>query len=62
MVDHDDSEESITLAEFHEYFTVEILQDVIMELDAARKNNVPRGTAPERDRCFFHVHGKDEHC
>lgn len=40
-------------------FTVEILRDLIIEIHAARKN---QGKVPVRDKCFFHVHGKDEHC
>lgn len=44
------------------WLTVEILQDLVLELDAARKNGVAYETAPVRDKCHFHVHGKDEHC
>ncbi|KAI4760355.1 hypothetical protein E4T52_04055 [Aureobasidium sp. EXF-3400] len=44
------------------YFTAEILQDLVRELFTARENNVPHGQAPKRDKCFFHVHSKNEHC
>ncbi|KEQ69509.1 hypothetical protein M436DRAFT_67171 [Aureobasidium namibiae CBS 147.97] len=49
-------------ADFSELFTFEILQDIMRETIIARKNKVACATAPKRDKCFFHVHGKDEHC
>jgi hypothetical protein len=57
-----DVEGSMTKAENRQSLTLEILQDVVRELHAARKNKIPFGKAPKRDKCFFHVHGKDEHC
>lgn len=49
-------------ADFRKYFTVEILQDLVKELDASRKRRrIPSGQCPKRDKCYFHVHGKDEH-
>lgn len=46
----------------HAFYTVEILADLVKELNSARINKVAYGLAPKRDKCFFHVHGKDEHC
>lgn len=43
-------------------FTVDMLQDLVKELNAARKSKLGYGKKPKRDKCFFHVHGKDEHC
>jgi hypothetical protein len=44
------------------HYTIEILQDVVKELNLARENKVPFGKTPKRDKCFFHVHSKGEHC
>jgi hypothetical protein len=49
-------------AVYHHNFTVEILSDLVKELETSRLNKVPFGKTPKRDKCFFHVHGKDEHC
>ncbi|KAH0351712.1 hypothetical protein KCU83_g4185, partial [Aureobasidium melanogenum] len=57
-----DEEGSVMAAEYEKFFTIEILQDLVKELDAARKNKLPYDKWPKRDKCFFHVHGKDEHC
>lgn len=58
-----DNEDTRAMTIFcHRFYTVEILADLVRELDAARKNNVPYSGSPKRDKCFFHVHGKDEHC
>jgi hypothetical protein len=47
---------------FRKRFTVEILVDLVKEVASARKDKVPWGELPKRDKCFFHVHGKDEQC
>ncbi|KAH0342078.1 hypothetical protein KCU81_g5959, partial [Aureobasidium melanogenum] len=57
-----DDVDGIMTADNRKHFTVEMLQDVIKELDAARKNRVRYGKPPKRDQCFFHVHGKGERC
>jgi hypothetical protein len=44
------------------YYTVEILQDLVEELYFARQNKIAFNKRPKRDKCLFHVHGKDEHC
>ncbi|THX37813.1 hypothetical protein D6D10_05616 [Aureobasidium pullulans] len=39
------------------------LIDLVRVLDKIRKENkVVFPAMPKRDKCFFHVHGKDEHC
>ncbi|THW56372.1 hypothetical protein D6D20_08756 [Aureobasidium pullulans] len=44
-------------------WSVESLIDLVRVLDKIRKENkVVYPTMPVRDKCFFHVHGKDEHC
>ncbi|CAD0107049.1 unnamed protein product [Aureobasidium uvarum] len=53
---------SIMTAAYSGCYTIELLQDVIMEIDAARMDKLPQYKMPKRDKCFFHVHGKDEHC
>lgn len=55
-------DQSMMTSEYRTWYTVEILQDLVQEMDAARKNKVPYDKLPKRDMCFFHVHGKDEHC
>jgi hypothetical protein len=60
--DPGDVEGSMTTAKCREWLTLEILQDVIKELESARHNKIPCGKSPKRGKCFFHVHGKDEHC
>jgi hypothetical protein len=47
---------------FRKRFTVEILVDLVKEVASARKDKVLWGELPKRDKCFFHVHGKDEQC
>jgi hypothetical protein len=59
LSDDDDGAMSVV---YHQYYTVEILSDVVKELETSRKKKVPYGKTPKRDKCFFHVHGKDEHC
>ncbi|KAI4738483.1 hypothetical protein E4T50_11053 [Aureobasidium sp. EXF-12298] len=51
-----------TDADFTKRFTFEILEDIVKETIAARKDEIAYGSSRSRDRCFFHVHGKDEHC
>lgn len=58
----DDGKESIMTADCRHCYDVEMLQDLVKELDAARKNKTPYNKTPKRDKCFFHVHRKDEHC
>jgi hypothetical protein len=46
-----------------EGWTVECLSDLLHEVHRSRldvENTFP--SLPKRDKCFFHVHGKDEHC
>ncbi|TIA72821.1 hypothetical protein D6C76_06817 [Aureobasidium pullulans] len=44
-------------------WSVESLMDLVRVLDKIRKENkVVFPAMPKRDKCFFHVHGKDEHC
>lgn len=44
-------------------WSVESLMDLVRVLDKIRKENkVVYPAIPVRDKCFFHVHGKDEHC
>lgn len=44
-------------------WSVESLIDLVRVLDKIRKENkVVFPAMPKRDKCFFHVHGKDEHC
>ncbi|KAL2027397.1 hypothetical protein VTO58DRAFT_111488 [Aureobasidium pullulans] len=44
-------------------WSVESLIDVVRVLDKIRKENkLVFPAMPVRDNCFFHVHGKDEHC
>ncbi|KAG9526778.1 hypothetical protein KCV07_g271, partial [Aureobasidium melanogenum] len=57
-----DEEGSIMTAAYEEFFTVEMLRDLVKALDIARKDKVPYDKWPKRDKCYFHVHGKDEHC
>lgn len=58
----DNDKGGLTTFEHDRFFTLEILADLVVELDSARRNKVPHGKAPKRDKCFYHVHGKDEHC
>ncbi|KAG9518825.1 hypothetical protein KCU93_g8297, partial [Aureobasidium melanogenum] len=51
----EDEDGGIMTARKSHNFTIEMLQDLVKELNAARKNY---GKAPKRDKCFFHVHGK----
>ncbi|KAG9747963.1 hypothetical protein KCU73_g7214, partial [Aureobasidium melanogenum] len=55
-------EESVMNPEYRKLYTVEQLQDLVKELYTARENKTPYGKWPKRDKCYFHVHGKDEHC
>lgn len=44
-------------------WTVECMSDLVLALHVARLNKeVTYPCLPKRDTCFFHVHGKDEHC
>jgi len=44
-------------------WSVESLIDLVHVLDKIRKENkLVFPAMPVRDKCFFHVHGKDEHC
>ncbi|KAG9653090.1 hypothetical protein KCU95_g1301, partial [Aureobasidium melanogenum] len=54
----EDEVDGIMTSENSSHFTVEMLQDLVKELNAARKNKVRYGKPPKRDECFFHVHGK----
>jgi hypothetical protein len=58
----DDDHDSMLGDRYRQSFTFDILHDLVRELAAARENEVPHGEVPQRDKCFFHVHGKDEHC
>lgn len=54
---------SLMTARYREHFTIEILQDLVKELYHARQRDmIVRRRRPQRDECFYHVHGKDEHC
>ncbi|KAH0363124.1 hypothetical protein KCU65_g7599, partial [Aureobasidium melanogenum] len=50
----------IMRAKDRKHLTVEMLQDLVVELNTARKNKVRYGKTPKRDKCFFHIHGKAE--
>lgn len=42
---------------------VDSLTDLMLAINQARfSKEVTFPNFPKRDRCFFHVHGKDEHC
>lgn len=44
-------------------WTLECLSDLVLAMHEARlSNEVTFPNFPKRDKCFFHVHGKDEHC
>lgn len=44
-------------------WTVECLSDLVLALHQARlSKEIKYPNLPKRDKCFFHVHGKDEHC
>ncbi|KAI4717950.1 hypothetical protein E4T48_05856 [Aureobasidium sp. EXF-10727] len=57
-----DEEKSILADEHLEEFTPEILRDILQEVCATYNDKPSTHTMPKRDKCFFHVHGKDEHC
>ncbi|KAI4717949.1 hypothetical protein E4T48_05857 [Aureobasidium sp. EXF-10727] len=45
------------------FWTSESLIDLVLALNHLRLNGDIRfPDFPKRDKCFFHVHGKDEHC
>ncbi|KAI4729861.1 hypothetical protein E4T49_02313 [Aureobasidium sp. EXF-10728] len=45
------------------FWTSESLTDLVLALNHLRLNGDVRfPDLPKRDKCFFHVHGKDEHC
>ncbi|KAH0363443.1 hypothetical protein KCU65_g7390, partial [Aureobasidium melanogenum] len=44
-----------------ERWSVESLIDLVRVIDA-RPRDLGKYALPKRDKCFFHVHGKDEHC
>ncbi|KAH0162775.1 hypothetical protein KCU67_g5805, partial [Aureobasidium melanogenum] len=54
----EDEDGGIMTARKSHNFTIEMLQDLVKELNAARKNKVRYGKIPKRDKCYFHVHGK----
>jgi hypothetical protein len=44
-------------------WTIESLTDLMLAVHQARASKeVTFPELPKRDKCFFHVHGKDEHC
>jgi hypothetical protein len=44
-------------------WTIECLKDLLLVVHQARESKeVTFPNLPKRDKCFFHVHGKDEHC
>jgi len=44
-------------------WTIECLGDLVQAINQARMSKkVTYPDFPKRDKCFFHVHGKDEHC
>jgi hypothetical protein len=44
-------------------WTTECLTDLMLTVHQARvSKDVTFPELPKRDKCFFHVHGKDEHC
>jgi hypothetical protein len=53
---------SIMADKFRGALTFDILHDLVKELDIGRRNRVRHNEPPSRDKCFFHVHDKDEHC
>lgn len=57
-----DDDTSVMSVDCHQFWTVEMLADLVKKLDFARKHKIPHNRVPKRDKCFFHVHGKDEHC
>lgn len=57
-----DTEGGLMESVYHQYLTFEMLADLVVELDLARKKKVTYPRLPKRDKCFFHVHDKDEHC
>jgi len=57
-----DEDDSMMADDCLHHFTLDILADTIKEPDAARQNKLPYDKKPGRDKCFFHIHGKDEHC
>jgi hypothetical protein len=42
-------------------WSVESLIDLVRAVEA-RPKDLKQFALPEREKCFFHVHGKDEHC
>ncbi|THY30186.1 hypothetical protein D6D00_03095 [Aureobasidium pullulans] len=58
----DNPKSGILTPENRHFWTIEILEDLLREADAARHNKLAPNKLPKRDKCFFHVHGKDEHC
>ncbi|KAI5212715.1 hypothetical protein AUEXF2481DRAFT_31217 [Aureobasidium subglaciale EXF-2481] len=44
-----------------EHWTVESLIDLVRAVDS-RLKDLKQYSLPKRDKCFFHVHGKDEEC
>ncbi|KAI4729854.1 hypothetical protein E4T49_02314 [Aureobasidium sp. EXF-10728] len=58
----EDEDKSILADKYLEKFTPEILRDVLREVYATYRCKPFTYTMPKRDKCFFHVHGKDEHC
>ena len=44
-------------------WTVECLTDLMLAANEARfSKEVTFASQPKRDKCFFHVHARDEHC
>ncbi|KAG9653089.1 hypothetical protein KCU64_g8123, partial [Aureobasidium melanogenum] len=45
------------------YWTSESLIDLVLAINQARLNKtVQFASLPQRDKCFFHIHSKNEHC
>ncbi|KAH0009655.1 hypothetical protein KCU78_g10623, partial [Aureobasidium melanogenum] len=46
-----------------QYWTSESFIDLVLAINQSRlSKTVKFPDLPKRDKCFFHVHGKDEHC
>ncbi|THZ18857.1 hypothetical protein D6C91_05343 [Aureobasidium pullulans] len=56
-----DNANSILRADFEKQWSVESLIDLVRVIES-RDKALPQYSLPKRDKCYYHVHGKDEQC
>ncbi|THY08532.1 hypothetical protein D6D01_09632 [Aureobasidium pullulans] len=52
---------SVLRAELEKEWSVESLIDLVRAIES-RDKALPQYSLPKRDKCYYHVHGKDEQC